>query len=73
MSKRYAIRPYFYYEPERTESESVESALELLKDNKVVVVNNLDLVFEILLALGWKQEDANFTVNYALNGASAIQ
>lgn len=70
MATTYAIRPHLYYSP-NADGVGYEEALNLIKNNKIALVGSRELALRILLALGFKPEDAAFTMSYAIHGAVA--
>ena len=72
METTYVIRPHLYLREGAKEGVGLEEAVALMKSNQVALVNNLDLVFEILYALGWSKEDASFAVTYAMVGIEKL-
>lgn len=66
------IRPHLHYRENSANGVDADEAVRLIKINEVALVNSLDVVFEVLAALGWSAEDAAFTVEYALSGAAKL-
>ena len=72
METTYVIRPHLYLREGAEDGVCLEEAVALMKSNQIAIVNNLDLVFEVLYALGWSEERASFAVTYAMVGVEKL-
>ena len=71
-TKTFRIRPHLEYAPGAVTSMTVADCIDMIKQSRVATVGTLEMVREIMRALGWEEDEMEFAIHYALHGAPEV-